>query len=134
AAALTEARQPAAAPTGRGAISGRVVDAYGDPAINVRVNVQIRTADNATRGIAGVETDDLGEYRIGRLAPGNYLVSVLQLQAFVMTPGPRPPPNRGIFPAARRTPPKPKRSGSKPQTNATTSPASCRQYRRRSLR
>src|SRR5262249_35056238 len=35
-----------------------------------------------------------------RLAPGNYLVSVLQLQAFVMTPGPRRPPEPVYFPGA----------------------------------
>ena len=100
AALLAQARQPAPPPGARGVISGRVVDAYGDPAINVRINVETRTADNGTRGIAGGETDDLGEYRIGRLAPGNYLVSVLQLQTFVTTPGPRRPPDRLFYPGA----------------------------------
>jgi hypothetical protein len=100
AAALTQARQAPAVPAGRGAISGRVVDSYGEPAINVRVNVEVTTADKATRTITGVETDDRGEYRIGRLPAGSYLVSVLQLQAYVTTPGLRRPPEPIYYPGA----------------------------------
>ena len=62
------------------AISGRVVDDLGDPMPLATVVAQIvRHADGrADVTAAGMgQTDDLGEYRIGGLAPGRYVVGLL---------------------------------------------------------
>jgi Carboxypeptidase regulatory-like domain len=80
AAALTPAAQTPSPPPGRGVISGRVVDTFGDPVINARIVVETRSGENTTPGVAASETDDRGEYRIGRLPSGSYLVSLLRLQ------------------------------------------------------
>jgi hypothetical protein len=54
------------------AVSGRVADDTGIAAIGARV-VALRV-DNSTTYVT--QTDDLGEYRIGGLAPGRYTLSV----------------------------------------------------------
>src|SRR5437667_9502439 len=74
------------APHGRAAISGRVVDAFGDPVVRAHVVVEVRTGPNTTRTVATAEADDRGEYRIGRLAAGSYVVAVLRIETFVVTP------------------------------------------------
>jgi hypothetical protein len=57
------------------AITGRLFDAYGDPA--EFVSVQVVRAPN-TRNMRGGfqmgQTNDAGEFRVGRLEPGTYLV------------------------------------------------------------
>lgn len=58
-------------------ISGRVTDAYGDPAARVVVRAYV-----AAHLAAEARTNDLGEYRLFDLAPGDYIVSAAQ------TPGP----------------------------------------------
>src|SRR5207247_4490993 len=65
-------------PPGRAAISGRVVDGFGDPVVRAHVVVEVRTDGNGTRAVAAGEADDRGEYRIGRLAAGRYVVAVLR--------------------------------------------------------
>jgi carboxypeptidase family protein len=97
AAVLALAAQTPVAP-GRCAISGRVVDTFGEPVINALVIVETRADGNATRTVAGANTDDRGEYRIGRLAAGSYLVSVLQTQTLVTTPAGRRPPDKLYYP------------------------------------
>lgn len=56
------------------AISGRVVDAHGDPVEFAQVQV-LRVVPGqrpALRG--GLPTNDIGEFRVGRLEPGSYLL------------------------------------------------------------
>ena len=67
------------------AISGRIVDEFGDPVERASVSADIvgRTELGAlsTTRAATATTDDRGEYRIGRLPPGTYVVSVVVPQA-----------------------------------------------------
>jgi hypothetical protein len=71
---------------GRAAISGRVVDEFGDAAIHARVSVEIRTGPNATRTVAAAEADDRGDYRVSGLAAGTYLVGVFRIETVLVTP------------------------------------------------
>jgi hypothetical protein len=59
------------------AISGQVLDELGDPVIAVRVTVlkQIGPA-KALTSVGEAETDDRGEYRLGGLSEGTFLVSI----------------------------------------------------------
>jgi hypothetical protein len=82
---VTDAQIPPA-PLGRAAISGRVVDGFGDPIVHARVVVEVRTGPGQTRAVAAGEADDRGEYRIGRLPAGNYVVAVLRIDTLVVTP------------------------------------------------
>jgi hypothetical protein len=62
------------------AISGRIVDEYGDPveAATVEALRPIRVGGRSQfLTIASAVTDDLGEYRIGGLPAGSYLVTAL---------------------------------------------------------
>lgn len=56
-------------------VSGRVTDEDGDPMSGVRVIAQKRKPGKATRETAGSEsTNDLGEYRLAGLFPGQYWI------------------------------------------------------------
>jgi protocatechuate 3,4-dioxygenase beta subunit len=60
-----------------GAISGQVVDEYGDPAAYVRVTALRRTPNagyQGTRADGLMMTDDEGRFRLFGLAPGEYIV------------------------------------------------------------
>jgi hypothetical protein len=58
----------------RGAsISGRVFDVHGDPVEFAMVSV-LRVASGPTRPVNTGQANDLGEFRIPRLQPGNYLL------------------------------------------------------------
>jgi hypothetical protein len=58
-----------------GAITGRVTDPYGDPAARVQVRaLMVRAGSEPTQGGPGASTDDLGQFRIFGLTPGDYLV------------------------------------------------------------
>jgi hypothetical protein len=62
-----------------GAITGRVVDVHGDPVDAIRVHAQrLQYAADGSRGmvssIASDVTDDLGQFRVYELVPGDYLV------------------------------------------------------------
>ena len=67
----------------RSAISGRILDEYGDPIANANVRVeQIRWRQGRfrlvrVRGIAGRQTDDLGRFRIFGLEPGRHVVGAM---------------------------------------------------------
>jgi hypothetical protein len=68
------------------AISGRIVDAAGTPAADVPVAVRhLGGAGGGPQHI--VTTDDLGEYRIGGLASGRYLLLTGSLPSGVMIGG-----------------------------------------------
>lgn len=59
-----------------GAISGRVVDAFGDPVESATVQVLRLSGDGQGRPRNGTETDDRGEFRVPKLEPGRYLLFV----------------------------------------------------------
>ena len=91
-----------------GAIMGRVLDAHGDPIDNAQVSVLRtpgpgRTARTTMR--AGASTDDRGEFRVGRLDAGTYVVQVNARRDSSFddrTPGavPEPVPLPTYYPAA----------------------------------
>jgi Carboxypeptidase regulatory-like domain len=71
------------------AISGRIVDETGEPAIGVSVNlVRVTTVAGRRRLMAAGAgtTDDRGMYRIGTVTPGTYLVHLRSTVATVPTP------------------------------------------------
>ena len=57
-----------------GAITGRVIDSFGEPAARVQVGALLlqRGAEPTQR--AGASTDDLGQFRLFGLLPGEYIV------------------------------------------------------------
>lgn len=61
------------------AINGRVVDEFGDPVANVRVVAMRYSYMGGQRRLSatsvGDQTDDLGNYRVHGLAPGDYYLS-----------------------------------------------------------
>lgn len=60
------------------AISGRVVNEFGDPVMGSRVILDKASAPSARfSGDAVTETDDRGEYRLGSLQPGVFTVAVV---------------------------------------------------------
>jgi protocatechuate 3,4-dioxygenase beta subunit len=59
------------------AIAGRITDTSGDPVMGMTVTAEIPgTAASGSRVVATCQTDDLGDYRLGGLPEGRYLVSV----------------------------------------------------------
>ena len=69
---LIEIRLPRGA-----AISGRVVDTFGEPIIGARVTAEARSGSPPSyRTIATTETDDRGEYRLVALPSASYAVGV----------------------------------------------------------
>ena len=69
-----ELRLPRAA-----AVSGRVVDEFGDPVVGARVTVERPTDGPPAKSaiVASAATDDRGDYRIGTLPPGALVVATL---------------------------------------------------------
>jgi hypothetical protein len=91
-----------------GAIMGRVVDANGDPLDNAEVSV-LRMSGPGRAGRtaigAGASTDDRGEFRIGRLDAGTYVVQVTArrdpgFDDRMPDPAPEPVPLPTYYPAA----------------------------------
>jgi carboxypeptidase family protein len=72
-----------------GVISGKILDSDGDPMARVSVHAASVSAKPGTGGYG--ETNDLGEYRIGDLRPGKYLVSATPPRR----PAPEPVPESG---------------------------------------
>lgn len=64
-----------------GSISGNVIDEQGEPVVGVMVTafrcIAAAGGVMVRSGIATVDTDDRGAYRIAQLPPGNYAVAVL---------------------------------------------------------
>ena len=78
-----------------GAISGRVFDASGDPVDYAQVGLlRMPSAGRVGRPTmrGGTSTDDRGEFRIGRLEPGNYLLQVTARRPNVDEPTPTAAP------------------------------------------
>jgi hypothetical protein len=76
------------------AITGTITDDAGEPAVRVEVRAYRRTFYGGRPVMSPVETqltDDRGVYRIGRLAPGDYVMAV-PLAASSPTPGPNSTP------------------------------------------
>lgn len=74
-----------------GAISGRVFDERGEPVVGIYVRVLAQQLiAGQPRLVAGsvAKTDDRGEYRIGGLPPGKYLVNVPSVQSTVPADAP----------------------------------------------
>jgi protocatechuate 3,4-dioxygenase beta subunit len=63
------------------AIAGRVIDEFGDPVINARVTVEKERSLEAYTIVSTAETDDLGEYRIGGLPAGTFVVAATTIGA-----------------------------------------------------
>lgn len=59
-----------------GSISGRIVDAFGDPVESATVQVLRAGAANQRHPGDDAETDDRGEFRVAKLQPGRYLLFV----------------------------------------------------------
>ncbi|MGA2966412.1 MAG: carboxypeptidase regulatory-like domain-containing protein [Terriglobales bacterium] len=75
-------------------ISGRITDEDGEPVSGVRVIAQRKKPGKATRETAGSDaTNDLGEYRIAGLFPGQYWIVVM------------PPPDMRDYTPEREKPP-----------------------------
>ena len=94
-----------------GAISGRVIDANGDPIDYAQVSViRVPSAGRAGRPMsrASMQSNDLGEYRVGRLEAGTYVVQVTarrpgpddNLPPGVTPPPPLPQPLPTFYPSA----------------------------------
>ena len=63
-----------------GAIAGRVYDRYGDPVVRARVEAMRYTFEDGRRVLTVVEnaeTNDLGEYRLFWMQPGQYVVRAI---------------------------------------------------------
>jgi hypothetical protein len=74
-------------------ISGRVTDEDGDPLSEVRVIAQKkRPGKNAREGVATVGTNDLGEFRLSGLFPGQYWIVAI------------PPPDFRDYEQPKKTP------------------------------
>ena len=74
-----------------GAISGRVLDAHGDPVDFAQVRVLRVPRGGRVTSAGQAQTNDLGEYRVPRLQPGRYLVQVRpQMNQNYQDPKPRP--------------------------------------------
>jgi Carboxypeptidase regulatory-like domain len=58
------------------ALSGHVVDEFGDAVFGARVMAHLPTSGADDPGIGTAVTDERGEYRLGGLASGSYVVSV----------------------------------------------------------
>ena len=69
-----------------GALAGTVVDEAGEPLVNIRVRAFRRTVGSGRPqfiGAATATTNDRGEYRLGGLVPGEYIVLVPARQVVV---------------------------------------------------
>jgi protocatechuate 3,4-dioxygenase beta subunit len=73
------------------AISGRIVDEFGQPVVDARVIVvPAESQPGAPRRPKGTDTDDHGEYRVGGLDAGAFLVSVTTIDAHATVSEDRP--------------------------------------------
>jgi len=91
-------------------ISGRVTDEDGDPMHEVRVFVQRKKPGKAGReGVGMAGTNDLGEYRVAGLFPGEYWIVAM------------PPPDYRDYERQReKSPPEGNKTASQPDTRFVT--------------
>jgi hypothetical protein len=59
-----------------GVITGRVVDSYGDPVENTEVRAMFVPRGRPATPRSSAMTNDIGEFRLSRLEPGRYVLSV----------------------------------------------------------
>ena len=59
------------------AISGRVLDEFGDPVVGARVAAEAAKAGKNAAAVATAEVDDRGEYRLGGLGPEPVVIAVV---------------------------------------------------------
>jgi len=84
------------------AISGHVVDQFGDPMVGVRIVVETVDAPPNTSTLA-TTTDDAGEYRMAGLAAGSVVVALIDPEALMLgpfNPGPQKTYYPGVLTAA----------------------------------
>jgi len=75
------------------AITGRVVDAYGDPVDMAQVRLLRVVRGGRPQQANQAQSNDLGEFRVPRLQPGRYLLQIRpNLQAMNAFPGPNAAP------------------------------------------
>jgi hypothetical protein len=82
-----------------GSISGRVLDERNEPVVGVAVRAfTSRAISGRQRVVAGplTTTDDRGNYRLGGIEPGSYIVSVLSVQQTVLSTTVEAPVGRPI--------------------------------------
>lgn len=91
----------------RGAsISGRVLDAHGDPVDFAEVRVLVARRGQPPMMRSQSQTNDLGEFRVGRLESGRYLVMVVPRAVYnedphaPLNPNPTPVPTPMYYPNA----------------------------------
>jgi uncharacterized GH25 family protein len=88
------------------AISGRVVDEFGDPVMAARVTAETRSPTGTTT-VATTDTDDRGEYRLASLPAGAFVVAVRTIGEMVPTNVGNnaiamiPTPRKGFYPGTR---------------------------------
>lgn len=80
------------------AISGRVVDEFGDPVLASHVMAQAAGSAANAAPVASTDTDDRGEYRLAGLPAGSFVVLI------AIAPGPTVLPAGATIPAARPAP------------------------------
>ena len=73
-----------------GTISGRIVNRYGEPVGNANVQALRYTYQDGRRSLTpfqSIRTNDLGEYRLFWMQPGQYIVSAQGTDSLVVDPG-----------------------------------------------
>jgi hypothetical protein len=88
-----------------GVIAGRVTDSYGDPVDYATVQLMALPRGRAPTNSSGGSTNDLGEFRLARLLPGRYVLSVTPRSQMMEEPlatsvTPLPQPTPVYYPAA----------------------------------
>ena len=76
--------------TPSGTISGRIVNRYGEPVGNANVQALRYTYQEGRRSLTpfqSIRTNDLGEYRLFWMQPGQYIVSAQGMDSVVVDPG-----------------------------------------------
>jgi hypothetical protein len=76
--------------TPAGTISGRIINRYGEPVGNANVQALRYTYQDGRRSLTpfqSIRTNDLGEYRLFWMQPGQYIVSAQGTDSVVVDPG-----------------------------------------------
>src|SRR5688572_8330900 len=76
--------------TPSGTISGRITNRYGEPVGNANVQALRYTYQDGRRSLTpfqNIRTNDLGEYRLFWMQPGQYIISAQGTDSVMMDPG-----------------------------------------------